>query len=77
MPTIRRLTNCKIAMYADDHAPPHFHVVGPDWRCSIDLSTMEMIAGEAPRRDLKEALDWGRQNRRLLLDKWSELNERD
>jgi hypothetical protein len=26
LPTIRRFANCKIAIYADDHMPPHFYI---------------------------------------------------
>ena len=26
MLTIRRFANCKIAIYADDDMPPHFHI---------------------------------------------------
>lgn len=26
MPTIHRFANCKIAIYADGHMPPHFHI---------------------------------------------------
>jgi len=26
MPTLKRLSNGKIAMYANDHVEPHFHV---------------------------------------------------
>lgn len=77
MPTVHWLTNCKITIYADDHFPPHFHVVGKGWRCSVNLESFELMAGAAPRKDLREALEWANENRVFLASKWSEFNERD
>jgi hypothetical protein len=36
MPRIERLAAVSIYIYADDHAPPHFHVKGPDTDCQGD-----------------------------------------
>ena len=79
MPEIVRLTNSKICMYADDHLPPHFHLRGPGWQASVDLTTLAVTAGRVPRRDLEEALRWVRvaENRALLSFEWRRLNERD
>ena len=46
MPTIQRLRNFKVCMYADDHDPPHFHVLGPGWSGVIDLDTHTVCRGE-------------------------------
>lgn len=32
MPTVARFSSCKIAMYAADHNPPHFHIRMSDGR---------------------------------------------
>jgi len=32
VPTIRRFAACKIAIYADDHLPLHFHIEGRGFR---------------------------------------------
>ncbi len=77
MPTVHRFGSCKVAIYADDHFPPHFHLVGKGWRCSIEIASLALMHGQAPKRELDEALTWARKNRELLTAKWSEYNERD
>ena len=46
MTTIRRFTNCKIAIYADDHSPPHFHIEGRGFRAVIEIETLRVRAGD-------------------------------
>lgn len=78
MPTVVRLSGCKICVYAGDHAPPHFHVVGPDWTAVIDIGSLEMTRGKGPRGALREAVEWAedRENLDLLLAAWRILNDR-
>ena len=79
MPELHRLSNgkTKICMYADDHAPPHVHLWHPDWEALIDLRTMSIFRGSAPRRALAEAIAWLTANLAFVNAKWEELNERD
>jgi len=64
VPTIRRVAACKIAIYADDHLPPHFHIEGRGFRAVVEIETMTVRAGEV-RRAL-EAMVWARGNREIL-----------
>lgn len=78
MPIVHRLSNSRVYVHArGEHPPPHFHLVGPGWNASIDIATLVIIKGDAPRADLIEAITWAHANRKLLLAKWSEFNERD
>ena len=80
MPEIcRPCTNqkAKLCMYADDHAPPHFHLRGPGFSASIDLATLQVTRGWAPKRELDEAIAYATAHMESLRLKWSELNERD
>jgi hypothetical protein len=74
MPTIRRFTNCKIAIYPDDHMPPHFHIEGRGFRAVIEIETMRVRAGDA--RNAAEALAWAKQNQSILRTEWYRLNRR-
>jgi hypothetical protein len=74
MPTIRRFANCKIAIYADDHDPPHFHIEGRGFRAIIEIETMNVRAGNV--RDAHEAMEWASLNRTLLRAEWIRLNRR-
>ena len=74
MPTLKRFAKGKIAMYANDHGEPHFHVEAPDGRCSVSIARMVVIVGAVERDLLAEALTWARRNQAMLLARWKELN---
>ena len=76
MPEIIRFARSALRMYADDHRPPHFHVVGPEFAVMVDINTFEIINGEARPKDIAEALAWARENQATLDRLWRELNER-
>ena len=80
MPRIRRFGN-RIAIYVyaspAEHPPPHFHVVGPDLEIAVEIATLRIMAGRYRPKDIVEALDWASSHADLLLQRWSELNERD
>ena len=76
MPTLRRFGSASVRMYADDHYPPHFHVVAPDFQVLVRISDFMVIAGEALPSEIAEALEWAKANREWLELKWAELNER-
>ena len=63
-------------MYADDHRPPHFHIVAPDFQVLVRISDMAVIAGEARPAQLAKAMAWASAHREALALKWTELNER-
>ena len=74
MPTIRRFANCKIAIYADDHLPPHFHIEGRDFRAVVEIETLSVRAGDVRRA--AEAMDWAALNLDVLRAEWARLNQR-
>jgi Domain of unknown function (DUF4160) len=76
MPTLKRFGAASVRMYADDHHPPHFHIVGADFQVLVRISDCAVIEGEAKADQIAEALKWARANRELLALKWAELNER-
>ena len=75
MPTIQRFANCKIAVYADDHIPPHFHIEGRGFRAIVEIETMKVRAGDV--RKAAEAMEWAAANVDLLRAEWARLNRRD
>lgn len=76
MPRVANLTNAAVFVYAGDHAPPHFHVLGPNINAVIDIATLRVTRGTYTRRDLAEATAWATKNQGLLQAKWREINER-
>ena len=63
-------------MYADDHRPPHFHIVAPDFQVLVRISDLTVIAGEALPAQIAEPLAWAQTHKEMLALKWAELNER-
>ena len=76
MPVLQRFGSVSVRMYADDHRPPHFHIVAPDFQALVRIEDFVVIAGEAEPREIAEALAWARANKEFLASKWAELNER-
>jgi hypothetical protein len=74
MPTLVRIGNLKIQVFADDHNPPHFHVVTPNHEALVGLATLTVLRGEIRRRDLDSALEWVRENRETVAGEWERLN---
>ena len=77
MPTLQRFGAVSVRIYADDHRPPHFHVVAPDFQVLVRISDLAVIAGEARPAQIAEAVAWARVHRESLALRWAELNERD
>jgi hypothetical protein len=74
MPTIRRFRNCKIAIYAGDHLPPHFHIEGRGIRAIVEIDTLTARAEDL--RKFGEAMIWARENRAVLRREWARLNRK-
>jgi len=74
MPTIYRFGNAKIAMYPNDHNPPHFHLLTPDYAAMIALADLTILAGEAHRETYQLCREWAVAHIDELWAKWEELN---
>ena len=77
MPTVYRSDRFKICVYADDHPPPHIHVVGKDFRAVLLLAPLRIDRGRLPPGILAEAVAWAADNLETLQGVWEKLNERD
>jgi hypothetical protein len=74
MPVIETIDSIKIYMYFFDHAPPHFHVKYAEYEELIVIETLETYAGSMPKKQRKKVIDWARNNKAYLNQKWNELN---
>lgn len=70
MPALHRFGGVTLRMYADDHRPPHFHVVAPDFQVLVRISDLAVIAGEARPTEIAEVLARAEGNREMLALKW-------
>lgn len=78
MPTIHRQQGWKVQIFANDHAPPHAHVVSAGHKVVVEISSASVIKGtDASARALADAVAWISANRARLLAEWNRIVERD
>lgn len=70
MPEICRFLGIIITMYFDEHNPPHFHVRYNEYRASVDIKTLNIIAGTLPAKVRGLVEEWAEINAGELLTMW-------
>ncbi len=76
MPEISRFLGIVIAMYYNDHAPPHFHARYGELEIRVDIETGDIMSGSFPKRASKLVLEWHKLHRDELLNDWQLAEER-
>lgn len=71
-----QIGNIIIRVYANDHLPPHFHIITPDADALVGIASLEIIKGKLPNKAEKIALEWARENRALIATEWNRINPR-
>lgn len=70
MPEISRFLGIIIAMYYQDHTPPHFHAKYGEHRASITIESLEILEGNLPKRVSSLVVEWAHEHRQELLENW-------
>ena len=70
MPEISRFLGIVIAMFYNDHAPPHFHVRYGRQRAIIGIESLVLFEGELSPRGLGLVIEWAAQHQQELADNW-------
>lgn len=76
MPEISRFLGIVIAMYYNDHAPPHFHARYGGNEIRVNIDTGEILSGSFPKRAQNLVLEWLTLHRSELLEDWQLAQER-
>ncbi len=71
MPEICRFLGIIITMYFDEHNPPHFHVRYNEYRASMDILTLNIIAGTLPAKVRGLVEEWAELHQNELLTMWN------
>ncbi|WP_417908788.1 DUF4160 domain-containing protein [Candidatus Electronema sp. PJ] len=71
MPEIARFYGIVIKLFFGDHPPPHFHAVYGEYIGLFNISTLDMVEGDLPRRARSLVLEWAERNQSELLDMWN------
>ena len=70
MPEISRFYGIIIAMFFDDHNPPHFHARYGMEKVAIEIGTLRVLGGYIPPRALGLVIEWASQHQDELLNNW-------
>jgi hypothetical protein len=72
MPVISRFYGILIAMFWDDHNPPHFHARYGEYKVAIEIGTLRILDGDLPPRALGLVVEWASQHKMELMNNWEE-----
>lgn len=65
-----------IRVYANDHLPPHFHAVHPDFEALIEIETLVILRGSLSVQATKAVMAWAAENRAVIAAEWNRINPR-
>jgi len=71
MPEIPRFFGIIIAMFYDDHNPPHFHARYGKDGVVIEITPLRVLEGQIPARALGLVMEWALQHQKELLQDWN------
>jgi len=70
MPEISRFFGIIIAIYYDDHNPPHFHARYGGQKVSIEIQTLKILDGEISPRALGLVIECATLHKKELVEVW-------
>jgi hypothetical protein len=70
VPRISAFYGIVIAMYYDDHPPPHFHAKYGEHQAQVAIETGAVLNGSLPRRALSLVQEWVILRRDELAEDW-------
>jgi hypothetical protein len=78
MPEIARFLGIIVRMYIEagkQHHSPHFHAYYQDEVAIYNIETIELIAGNLPRRQQRFIEAWAELHQKELFDNWDRLQK--
>ncbi len=70
MPEISRFYGIIIAMFYEDHNPPHFHARYGGAQAVIKIDDFMMLEGFLPPRALGLVVEWAARHKAELMKNW-------
>lgn len=71
MPEISRFFGIVIAMFYNDHEPPHFHVRYGGERGLIAIETLALLEGKLSPRAQGLVIEWASSHQAELMEDWN------
>ncbi|MBI3965993.1 MAG: DUF4160 domain-containing protein [Chloroflexi bacterium] len=76
MPKISEFYGIVIAMFYNDHDPPHLHAVYGDNRALVGIDPIRILQGRLPPRAWALVQEWASLHQEELLQNWSRARAR-
>jgi len=70
MPEISRFFGMVVAMYYNDHAPPHFHVRYGKQKALMGLNPVELLEGKLSPKARTLVFEWAQGHHNELMADW-------
>ncbi len=77
MPEISRFFGIIIAMYYNEHNPPHFHAKYGEFEAVLNIHTLQIMEGSLPKRAKALILEWADEHRAELLEDWELARQKE
>ncbi len=71
MPEISRFFGIIIAVFYDDHNPPHFHARYAGQKVAIEIETLKILDGKISPRALGLVIEWATLHKEELMRDWA------
>jgi hypothetical protein len=65
-----------ITVYPNDHLPPHFHILHPDFEALVAIDGLAVLQGTLKGAAGKKAFAWVSANVEAIKTEWNRINPR-
>ena len=77
MPEICRFFGIVIAIFYDDHDPPHFHARYGEHKAVVRIGDFAVIHGSLPPRATGLVIEWAAMHEKELLEDWNRAKQKN
>jgi hypothetical protein len=70
VPTVCSFAGIVVAMFYNDHNPPHFHARYGGRTVLIEIQALRVYRGSLPARQLDQVLNWAASRQGPLMRNW-------
>ena len=72
MPEISRFYGIVVAMFNNEHNPPHFHARYGKDQVAIEIRTLHILEGWIPPRAIGLVMEWASDHQEELMRDWEQ-----
>ncbi len=71
MPEVSRFYGIIVAIFLNEHNPPHFHARYGNSKIAIEINSLKVLEGNLPPRALGLVMEWASLHRVELMNDWN------